>query len=111
MRKLFFAFLLTACATPVFACDIRPAKGLLFDPIGFAPVSYTLMGYRSLCASPMCSAPRFSVMRTNRFVLNTRTGTYAAIPFHTGAVFCRMENYTLRNYSIKFSIHAGGYRE
>jgi hypothetical protein len=38
------------------------------------------------------------------------TRTYAGVPFHRGAVFCRMENHFLRNYNFKLSIHAGGYR-
>ncbi|HTF04296.1 MAG TPA: hypothetical protein VK826_09725 [Bacteroidia bacterium] len=31
--------------------------------------------------------------------------------FDRGAIFCRMENQVLRKYNVKFSIHAGGYRE
>jgi hypothetical protein len=31
--------------------------------------------------------------------------------FSRGAVFCRMETYTQKKFSVMFSIHTGGYKE
>jgi hypothetical protein len=112
MKKLFTAFLMAAAALPAWACDVRPAKGFLFTPVMFKPAAHALMDLRDLRPAPaMYTAPVMSLLRSNHFVRNTLTGTYAGIPFHHGAVFCRMENYTLRNYNVKFSVHAGGYHE
>lgn len=54
----------------------------------------------------------FALPRMNSSVAPyMKVAGYSGIPFKESAVFCRMENHFLTRYSVKFSIHAGGYRE
>lgn len=114
MRKLPVVFFLCALTIPVWSSVFaRPAKGYPYEPIRFFPVAKNLMEFRKCCPSPL-GCPAFTgtcMLRRNRAVVNELTFTYTGIPFHRGAVFCRMENHFLLKYNVKFSIHAGGYRE
>lgn len=107
MKRCLLIILLCG-TTPLFAGDVFTTRQ---NPLSF--------GYRKslfmplLCGNNGCNFPvAKSTVFTNRFAVDRQFPlAYSGIPFHNAAVFCRMENHFLNTYSVKFSIHAGGYRE
>lgn len=119
MRKLSVLLVLLTSFASASACGIeRMGKSgflrgnFLYEPMRIHPVSKRLMNYKNGCASSlMCTAYSGRSFLYPQGTINALTGYYSGIPFDREAVFCRMENHFLNNYGVKFSIHAGGYRE
>lgn len=80
-------------ANPHFAV-FGPLKGFYVQPLIYRHIKNNVLQMKS-----------YSVLKTDA---TFRSG---GINFDKGAIFCRMENYCLRSYNVKFSIHAGGFRE
>jgi hypothetical protein len=114
MKKILMLLLLSASAIPAMSCgvDRMGTCGWISNPIRIAPVGQRLMNFRiNSPAYRIGSAYTANSILRPQFTLYALNGHYSGIVFEKSAVFCRMENYFLNQYDVKFSIHAGGFSE
>lgn len=110
MRRIIIATLLIFLLQNGFACEPAVAN-LRVQHLGFCN-AYNQHRIPSFYPGFRRGVFEFALPGLNNPVARYRTVPgYTGIPFKESAVFCRMENHFLTRYSVKFSIHAGGYRE